>query len=578
MTFNKLGLSEPILKGLEQLGFEKPTPVQEKTIPLLLKEKVDLVALAQTGTGKTAAYGIPIIESIDLENKSTQALVLSPTRELCIQIAQDFKKFARFYDGLRIQAVYGGTDITKQIRGLNKGVHIIVATPGRMLDLMNRGNANITSISTVVLDEADEMLNMGFQEDLNDILADTPSDKNTLLFSATMPREAEQISKEYMDDPVKITVGKRNSGAENVEHLYYVVHAKDRYHALKRVVDNNPDIYGIIFCRTRMETKDIAEKLIHDGYNADALHGDLTQAQRDFVMNKFRNKNLQMLIATDVAARGLDVNDLTHVINLDFPDDIEVYTHRSGRTGRAGNSGVSISIINGRERGKLQRIERKINKKFQHKQVPLGRDVCATQLMHLIDKIKSVEVDHAQIEPFLAQVNEKLDGLSRDDLIKHFVSLEFNRFLDYYKNAKDIHTVDMNRFSSESRDRGRTRGKRGGRDGATFTRFFIDIGSKDKLDTGSLIGFINRMCRNRDMRIGKIEVLKSFSFFEVENSYSELIMNSFRGAKFDQRSVNVELAQSNDREKRRAQSNDRDKRRVQGGNYRDKRKRRIKHP
>ena len=541
LTIDDLGLSEKLVRGIRDMGFENPTPVQAKVIPLLLEKPVDLVALAQTGTGKTAAFGLPIIERIDVHNRQTQALVLSPTRELCMQIARDFDNFCRYIDGMRIQAVYGGADIQRQINALQKGVQIIVATPGRMLDLIYRGKADISAIRTVVLDEADEMLNMGFKEDLNAILAKTPSEKNTLLFSATMPAEAAKISREYMTDPVKITIGQRNSGAENVSHHYYMVQAKNRYAALKRIADINPDIYGIIFCRTRKETKEIADKLMQDGYNADALHGDLSQVQRDAVMQKFRKKNLQMLVATDVAARGLDVNDLTHVINMGLPDDIESYTHRSGRTGRAGKSGVSISIIHSHEKGRMRMIEKKINKTFEYRPVPNGKDICEKQLFHLIDKMKSVAVNETEIEPYIEKINQKLDGLSREEIIHKFVSLEFNRFLDYYQGA-----VDLNYKESRRREKNTSRPKseRRSRFNTSFVRFHIDVGSKDNLSTGSLIGFINRMVHNRDMRIGKIEILKSFSFFEVEDDYAQDILDAFHNAKFDGKKVRVEQAES----------------------------------
>lgn len=539
---DQLGLSADVLKAVSDLGFEVPTPVQTETIPLLLSKQTDLVALAQTGTGKTAAYGLPIIERISLDDRNTQALILSPTRELCIQITKDLKNYSKYISRLKVEALYGGADITRQIKALKRGVHIIVATPGRMLDLMHRGNADISTISTVVLDEADEMLNMGFQEDLDAILSETPTTKNVHLFSATMPREAEKISADYMTDPVKITIGKRNAGAENVEHTYYMVQAKHRYDALKRIADINPDIYGIIFCRTRAETKDFANKLIQDGYNADALHGDLSQAQRESVMHKFRIKNLQMLVATDVAARGLDVSDLTHIINVDLPDDLEIYTHRSGRTGRAGKKGVSISIIHSREKGKLQRIEKMIGQKFEYKQVPAGKDICVRQLFHLIDKMENVQIDHDQIDPYLPQVYEKLEGLSKENLIKNFVALEFNRFLEYYRHAPDINYSEKRSSEYERERPSRNRDRK--RDSGEFVRFFIDVGSKDKLDTRSLIGFINRQCKNRDMRIGKVEVLKAFSFFEIDEYYAAGIPDNFQKASFDGKKVKVELAQS----------------------------------
>jgi ATP-dependent RNA helicase DeaD len=550
-TMQTLGLSPEILKATDELGFITPTPIQQEVIPLLINKKTDIVALAQTGTGKTAAYGLPLLDKIIQQEFNTQALILSPTRELCIQIAKDLKVYARYKSGIKIEAVYGGTDISRQIKALNRGVHVIVATPGRMLDLMMRGNADISSISTIVLDEADEMLNMGFQEDLNAILKGTPSSKNTHLFSATMPPAAEKIAATYMNKPEKIIIGKKNSGAENVIHLYYRVQAKHRYEALKRIADVNPDIYAIVFCRTRAETKEFASKLIHDGYNADALHGDLTQAQRDSVMEKFRIKNLRMLVATDVAARGLDVTDLTHVINVDLPDDNEIYTHRSGRTGRAGKAGISISIIHSRETGKLRLIENKIGKKFEYKEVPAGKEICAKQLFHMIDKMQNVHVNEQQINDYLPDVFQKLENLSKEDLIKNFVSLEFNRFLEYYKNAEDINYTD-NRKREERGERGyegRLRKNKFRQERSEFVRFYINLGSKDNMNAKSLIGFINRQCKNRDMQIGKVEILKSFSFFEVDEYYSQAVLGSFKNATFDGRKTVVEMAQNAARNK-----------------------------
>ncbi len=424
-----MGLSPNLMKGIEELGFKIPTPIQEEIIPIFFEKENDIVGLAQTGTGKTAAFGLPIIEQIDIRNKSVQALILAPTRELCIQISKDLKNYSKYIKGLHVVPVYGGASIDTQIRALKKGAHIIVATPGRMLDLINRKVAKIANVRTVVLDEADEMLNMGFRDDLDSILEKTPGIKRTLLFSATMLKEVARIAKNYMNNPIEITVGTQNAGAENIRHIYYQVHARNRYLVLKRIADINPDIYGIVFCRTRMETKEVADKLIKDGYNADAIHGDLSQSQRDQVMKRFREKSLQMLVATDVAARGIDVNDISHIINYNLPEDNEVYTHRSGRTGRAGKSGISIAIVNYREKNKIPQIEKNIRKNFEKLPVPSGVEICNKQLFKLIDRMEKVVVDEAQIAPFMDIVNKKLEWLSKEQIIKHFVSLEFNRFL-----------------------------------------------------------------------------------------------------------------------------------------------------
>ncbi|RLD83641.1 MAG: ATP-dependent helicase, partial [Bacteroidetes bacterium] len=438
ITFKETELNPEILKALDELGFVNPTPIQEKTIPHLLSSERDLVGFAQTGTGKTAAFGLPIIHQIDTKSKNVQAIILSPTRELCVQIAQDITNYAKYTKGLNVVAVYGGTSIDTQIRSLKKGAQIVVGTPGRTLDLIKRKKLKLSTVEYLVLDEADEMLTMGFKDDLDAILEGTPAEKQTLLFSATMPKEIANIAKKYMKDSVEISAGKKNIGAENVNHIYYMVNARDRYLALKRIADINPKIYGIVFCRTRRETKEVAEKLMGDGYNADALHGDLSQAQRDYVMSRFRTKKLQLLVATDVAARGLDVTDLTHIINYNLPDDLEVYIHRSGRTGRAGKKGISISIIHSRETGKIRMIQKKVGKTFEHIPVPSGKEICGKQLYNLIDKVEKIEVDESQIEQFLPEIYKKLDWLSREELIKHFVSAEFNRFLAYYKNAPDL--------------------------------------------------------------------------------------------------------------------------------------------
>lgn len=551
--FKEMGLSTEIQSAIEELGFEQPTPVQEKTIPFLLENTQDVVALAQTGTGKTAAFGLPIIEQIDTEQKSIQALILSPTRELAMQIASDLKKYSKNVKNLRSAVVYGGSDIRAQIKDLEKGPQIVVGTPGRTLDLIKRKKLRVEEIRWVVLDEADEMLSMGFKDDLDAILENSPEEKQTLLFSATMPKEIVAISQKYMTNIHEISVGKRNMGADTVEHNYYLVHAKDRYLALKRVADVNPNIYGIIFCRTRAETKDVADKLMQDGYNADALHGDLSQAQRDHVMARFRGKHLQMLVATDVAARGLDVNDLTHVINYNLPDDPEVYVHRSGRTGRAGKKGVSVTLIHMREKGKLKQVERSINKPFVKKDVPSGKQICEKQLFSLIDRVEKIEVNEEQIGEFMPVIYKKLAWLDREELIKHFVSVEFNRFLKYYENAKDINVDESReRGSGRDRDRGRRRGKeergrdrgdRGGRrGGGNMSRFFFSLGKKNGINKRAIIDLINQNTPGKSIDIGSIEVLKGFSFFEIDSNYERELVKAFKNARFKGQRVNIEIA------------------------------------
>lgn len=545
-TFDDSGLKPEILKSLAEIGFKSPMPIQEKVIEAMLQTESDMIGLAQTGTGKTAAFGLPLVHLCDPSNKTTQAIVLTPTRELCIQVANDIEKFGKYVKGLRCIPVYGGSSIDTQIRALKKGVQIIVGTPGRTHDLIRRKKIDISSIRSLVLDEADEMLSMGFREELNAILAETPEERQTLLFSATMPREIAQMADKYMDDPVEIAVGTRNSGTENVKHHFYLVSARDRYLALKRLADINPDIYSIVFCRTRQETKDVADMLIKDGYNADSLHGDLSQAQRDQVMNRFRNKSLQMLVATDVAARGLDVTELTHVINYNLPDELETYIHRSGRTGRAGNTGVSIAIIHTREQYKIKTLERKIKQPFERKMVPTGSEICEKQLFSLIDKMEKVEVDE-RIEQYLPAISKKLEWLSREELIKHFVSVEFNRFLDYYKNAADLNIVVKERKRNGDRPERKRRGR-----GGDFARFFINTGSQQGVKPQNLIGMINDATEVRSIEIGKIEILKNFSFFEVDSEFAGLIMNSFKNTKVRGRKVVVELAQAKENDRRRS--------------------------
>ncbi|MCD4737324.1 MAG: DEAD/DEAH box helicase [Bacteroidales bacterium] len=548
LTFDALGLSPNLLKGIEDLGFLKPTPIQEKIIPLIFETDSDIVGLAQTGTGKTAAFGLPIIDQTDIQDKTIQALILAPTRELCIQISKDLQTYSKYVHGLQVLPVYGGASIEVQIRAIKRGVHIIVATPGRMLDMIKRKVANISNINTIVLDEADEMLNMGFRDELDGILERTPDSKRTFLFSATMPKEVARIAKNYMHSPVEITIGKQNAGAENVKHIYYQVHARDRYLALKRIADINPDIYGIVFCRTRMETKEVADKLIKDGYNADALHGDLSQPQRDHVMKRFRERTLQMLVATDVAARGIDVSDISHIINYNLPEDLDVYTHRSGRTGRADKSGISIAIVNYREKYKIPIIEKIINKKCEKLRVPTGPEICKKQLFKLIDKMERVIVDEDQIAPFMNTVNKKLEWLSKEQIIKHFVSLEFNRFLEYYKNAPDLNENAENKKTKPDRTADRGRGQRTKRKGkSNYARFFISVGKKDGVVPKNIIGMVNDSTQDRDINIGTIDIKDSFSFFEVENEYSDLILDSFRKTRFKGRRVKVELASEPER-------------------------------
>lgn len=525
--FKALGLSDPVASSLSTMGYEKPTPIQQITIPQILGSNQDLKAFAQTGTGKTAAFSLPIIEKIDLKRRHAQALILSPTRELAIQIANNIEEFSQNVKDLKVTAVYGGANIDQQIRSLRQGSQIVVGTPGRTLDLVKRKALSLEQIQWLVLDEADEMLNMGFKEELDKILRNTPEQKQTLLFSATFPKEVEQIAKNYLKDPLEVSAGQKNTGAANVEHEYYLVSDRNRYPALKRIADVNPNIYGIVFCRTRRETKDVAEKLIADGYNADALHGDLSQAQRDLVMSKFRKKHLQMLVATDVAARGLDVDELSHVIHYKLPDQIENYTHRSGRTGRAGKKGISVAVITNREKNKIRPIEGKINKKFVQKKVPSGQEICEVQLFSLIDKIHDIEVNEKEIKDFLPDIYQKLDGLDREELVKRFVSIEFNQFLSYYENARDLN--------------GDERPERKKPGDASFVRFYINQGKMDNLTPARLMGLINECIKKRNVEIGRIEILKSFSFFEIDKSFKNDILEKMNDAIFNDRHVIVEV-------------------------------------
>lgn len=546
-TFEELGVSPEIRKAIEELGYENPMPVQEEVIPYLLGNGNDVVALAQTGTGKTAAFGLPLIQKIDVKNCVPQALVLCPTRELCLQIAGDLTDYSKYITDLKILPVYGGSSIDSQIRSLKRGVHIIVATPGRLIDLMERKVAQLATIRDVVMDEADEMLNMGFTDSINAILENIPQDRNTLMFSATMSPEIARIAKTYLHEAKEITIGTKNEGSKNVNHVAYIVHAKDKYLALKRVVDFYPQIYGIVFCRTRKETQEIADKLIQDGYNADSLHGELSQAQRDLVMQKFRQRHLQLLVATDVAARGLDVNDLTHVINYGLPDDTESYTHRSGRTGRAGKTGISIAIINLREKGRMKEIEHIIKKKFEVSVLPSGQEICQQQLIKVIDDIEKVKVNEEEIETFLPGIYRKLDWLDKEDLIKRVVSLEFNRFLDYYKNAPEIEQPKANEKKSEAKESRKGDKEKVGRKAEKgYTRLFLNLGKTDGFYTNQIIDLINRNLRKERIQIGRIDLMQNFSFFEVIQEQAPQVIKALNKVVLNGgRKVCVEVAGEN---------------------------------
>jgi ATP-dependent RNA helicase DeaD len=536
-TFEELGVAEEIRRAIEELGFEQPMPVQEEVIPYLLGNRNDVIALAQTGTGKTAAFGIPILQRIDIESRETQALILSPTRELCLQIADDLKDFSKYMHGIHVAAVYGGASIELQIRALKKGAQVIVATPGRLIDLMNRGVAKLESVRNVVLDEADEMLNMGFSDSINAILEQVPEDRNTLLFSATMSRDIERIAKGYLRDHKEIVVGSRNEGAESVNHIYYMVNAKDKYLALKRIVDYNPRIFAIIFCRTKRETQEIADKLIHDGYNAESLHGDLSQQQRDLTMQKFRQHLTQLLVATDVAARGLDVDDLTHVINFGLPDDIESYTHRSGRTGRAGKKGTSIAIIHTRERRKMRDIERVISKDFVEGKIPTAQEICTKQLYKVMDEIVKTDVVEEQIAPFMEEMNRYFEYIDKEDLVKKIVSMEFGKFLAYYAAAPELELVaDKGKGKQErpQRERGARNANR--RTEAGYRKLFINLGKADGFYPGEVMQFLNKHVHGR-IQVGHIDLLSKFSYIEVPEEDAERVMKFVNGASFKGREV-----------------------------------------
>ncbi|WP_299261716.1 DEAD/DEAH box helicase [uncultured Aquimarina sp.] len=551
--FEALGLSEAIIKAVNEMGFETPSEVQEKAIPILLNEDTDIVALAQTGTGKTAAFGFPLIEKVDNESRITQGLILSPTRELCLQITNELKNYSKFSKGLRTVAIYGGASIHDQAKEIKRGAQIIVATPGRMQDMINRKMVDISNIGYCVLDEADEMLNMGFYEDITAILSHTPEDKSTWLFSATMPREVSTIAKRFMHNPVEITVGHKNTGSKNVSHEYYVVNSRDRYAALKRLADANPDIFSVIFCRTKRDTQKVAESLIEDGYNAAALHGDLSQNQRDLVMKSFRNRQIQMLVATDVAARGIDVDDITHVINYQLPDEIETYTHRSGRTGRAGKNGVSMVIVSKSELRKIKTVERIIKQKFEEKEIPSGEEICQVQLFHLANDIAKAEIDH-EIDSYLPSINEVLKDFSKEELIKKFFSVEFSRFHNYYKKAKDLNTVGESRGDSRSSE--------------GSTRYFINVGEKDGFDWMRLKDFLKETLDLGRDAVSRVDVKESFSFFNTDSEHQDAILAIFEDFKLEGRKVNIEISKDSGR----SRGGGRRRRDNNGGGFKGKRR------
>lgn len=543
MTFSELGLRDEVLKSIQDLGFEAPTPIQQKAIPHLLQSESDFVGLAQTGTGKTAAFGLPLVNNVKEDIYLPQGLVICPTRELCLQITKDLQNYAKNDRHISVVAVYGGADIRKQMSQL-KGATIIVATPGRLVDLIDRKAAKLNDVSYVVLDEADEMLNMGFKDDIDYILEATPSTKNVWLFSATMPKEVAQIAKNYMTDPLEVSIGHKNQSNENIEHIYYAIKEKDRYPALKRVIDANPDIFGVIFCRTRHETQQVAEKLGKDGYNAEPLHGDLSQAQRDNVMKRFRDRSLQLLVATDVAARGIDVDSITHVINYQLPDDIENYTHRSGRTARAGKKGQSLVLINTRENFKIRAIEKQIRTQFIKGTIPGAEEVCAIQLSSLITKIKDTEVRERDIEKFLPQILADFENLTKEEVIKKFISAEFNHFIEYYERAGDLNADAERRGErSERGERGESgkRGEKGSRNEEGKTRFFVSLGKRDGLNPGGLLRVICDETGLKSSNIGKIDVLPSFSFFEADDEYADNILNNVNGANYEGNTLSVEI-------------------------------------
>lgn len=566
-TFEELGVSDELLLAISEMGFEMPMPVQAKVIPHLLNEDNDVVALAQTGTGKTAAFGLPVLQRINAKKRHPQAVILSPTRELCLQIAEDLADFSKYLPDVNVLPVYGGSSIESQIRSLRKGVQVIVATPGRLLDLIERGVAHLENVHTVILDEADEMLNMGFLDSINEVLSNVPENRKMLMFSATMPPEIDKIAKTYMRDPVEFVVGQRNEGSANVNHIYYMVHARDKYLALKRIADNNPSIYAIIFCRTRRDTQEIADRLIQDGYNADALHGDLSQQQRDLTMKKFRDRVISILVATDVAARGLDVDDLTHVINYGLPDDTAVYTHRSGRTGRAGKTGVSVSIIHSRERGKVRDIEKIIGKKFERKEVPSPEHIIEKQLFNLAHRLECVEVNDEQIDKYFTGVSRKLGWLTGEDLLKRILSLEFNRLLEYYKNAPVIEIVEDKKLQKEKKEKvdnkprtDKEKDRRTAEKG--MARVYINLGKADGFYAGNLIEIINKNVSGARVEVGRIDLLSGYSLFDVKKGDAKRVVASLKGCDFLGKRIFIEIA---DPERDYARASARRNRKVAAG-------------
>lgn len=553
MTFKELGLKPEVVKSVEDLGFETPTPIQEKAIPHILNSERDLLAFAQTGTGKTAAFGLPVINQIDENSFKTQALVLCPTRELCNQISKDLESFVKYLPNVKITAVYGGERIDRQIKTLKSGVQIVVGTPGRTLDLIRRKKLKIQNIEWLVLDEADEMLSMGFKDELDAIMAETPEEKQILLFSATKQAGINSMVKNFMDDPHEIQMGKRNESAENLEHHYYMVQNKNKFKALKRIVDLSTEIYGIIFCRTRRDTQEIADKLSQDGYNAEAIHGDLSQAQREYVMRRFRNGTLQLLVATDVAARGLDVDDLTHVINYQLPDNLETYVHRSGRTGRAGKSGIAVAIVNSKEKGRISYLERKLGKKMERQMIPTGEDIYKQQLANYLDKIEAIEVNETSIEPHLETVYERFADLSKEELLQKFLSMELNRIADYYKGAEDINVYSRNQLIKKERASGGRKKLDGFEENGSVVsgsslmmkRFYINIGKKKHLKPLQLIELINDSIGRTDAEIGKIEILRNFSFFELDATYEQELLLGMQGKRYGKEDLVVEPTVTN---------------------------------
>ena len=574
-TFEELGIAPAVVRAISELGYEYPMPVQEEVIPYLLGAENEVIALAQTGTGKTAAFGLPILQKIRISDVRPQAVILCPTRELCLQIADDLNDYSKYIDSLKILPVYGGSSIESQIKALRRGVHVIVATPGRLIDLINRKTVDLQYVRTVVLDEADEMLNMGFSESIDEILAVVPANRNMLLFSATMPDGISRIAKNYMRSPKEIVIGRKNEGAQNVRHIFYMVNAKDRYLVLKRIADYNPSIYGIIFCRTRKETQDIADNLIKDGYNVDSLHGDLSQAQRDYVMQKFRLRNIQLLVATDVAARGLDVDDLTHIINYGLPDDAESYTHRSGRTGRVGKTGTSIAIIHLKEKHKIREIEKSINKKFEQGTIPSWKQICEKQLFSFADKIEKVKVNEDEIKGIMPSIYRKLDWLDKEDVIKRLISLEFNRLIDYYKDAGEIdipqesdrrrgETGKTGKAGKTGKGREKERGKESGKGTGRasekgFARLFLNLGKTDGIRPQSIIGLMNDNISGRKIEVGRIDLMKNFSFFEVREADRDRVIQNLDGIKAFGRRISVESAQESPSEKRKQKIEESDK-------------------